>query len=66
LNDAGQFPIAAALGFGDLRLANGQYVSPDDDMVTSKLQALQFYQLAIPSPEPPAESFDPTAAARGD
>ena len=66
LNDATQFPIAAAHGFGDLRLANGQYISPDDDMVTSKLQALQFYQLAIPSPQPPAGSFDPAAAARGD
>jgi hypothetical protein len=66
LNDATQFPIAAAHGFGDLRLPNGQYISPDDDMVTSKLQALQFYQFAIPSPQPPAGSFDPTAAARGD
>lgn len=66
LNDAAQFPIAAAHGFGDLRLPNGQHISPDDDMVTSKLQALQFYQLAIPSPQPPAGSFDPAAAARGD
>jgi len=66
LNDATQFPIAAAHGFGDLRLPNGQYISPDDDMVTSKLQALQFYQLAIPSPQPPAGSFDSAAAARGD
>ena len=66
LNDAVQFPIAAAHGFGDLRLPNGQYISPDDDMVTSKLQALQFYQLAIPSPQPPAGSFDAAAAARGD
>jgi len=66
LNDGTQFPIAAAHGFGDLRLANGQYISPDDDMVTSKLQALQFYQLAIPSPQPPAGSFDPAAADRGD
>jgi hypothetical protein len=64
LNDGGQFPIAAANGFGDLRLPNGQHISPDDDLITSKLQALQFYQLAIPSP--PAGSFDPAAAARGD
>ena len=35
-------------------------------MITSKLQALQFYQLAIPSPQPPSGSFDPAAAARGD
>lgn len=66
LNDATQFPIAAAHGFGDLKLANGQYISPDDDQITSKLQALQFYQLALPSPQPPAGSFDPPAAARGD
>ena len=66
LNDAVQFPIAAAHGFGDLRLPNGQYISPDDDMVTSKLQALQFYQLAIPSPQPPAGTFDRAASARGD
>ena len=66
LNDGAQFPIAAAHGFGDLRLPNGQYISPDDDLVTSKLQVLQFYQLAIPSPQPPAGSFDPAASARGD
>lgn len=66
MNDPVQFPIAEAHDFGDLRMANGQYVSPDNDMVTSKLQALQFYQLAIPSPQPPAGSFDPAAAARGD
>jgi hypothetical protein len=66
LNDSGQFPIAAAHGLGDLRLPNGQYINPDDDMVTSKLQALQFYQLAIPSPQPPNGSFDVAAAARGD
>ena len=35
-------------------------------MVTSKLAALQFYQLAIASPQPPAGSFDSSAAARGD
>src|SRR5690242_19239208 len=66
LNMGGQFPIAATNGFGDLRLPNGQYISPDDDMVTSKLAALQFYQLAIASPQPPAGSFDAAAAARGD
>ena len=66
LNDAAQFPIAATHGFGDLKLSNGQYISPDDDQITSKLQALQFYQLAIPSPQPPAGTFDSAAAARGD
>jgi len=66
LNDATQFPIAAIHGFGDLRLPTGQYIGPDDDQITSKLQALQFYQLAIPSPQPPSGSFDPAAADRGD
>ncbi|MFL6351899.1 MAG: hypothetical protein ACJ74Z_08625 [Bryobacteraceae bacterium] len=66
LNDSAQFPIAAAHGFGDLRLPTGEHVSPDDDMITPKLQALHFYQLAIPAPQPPAGSFDPAAAARGD
>jgi len=61
LNDAVQFPIAAAHGFGDL-----PHISPDDDQITSKLQALQFYQLALPAPQPPPGSFDPAAAERGD
>lgn len=65
LNDAAQFPIAAANGFGDLKV-NGQHISPDSDQITSKLQALQFYELAIPAPQPPAGSFDAAAAARGD
>jgi hypothetical protein len=66
LDNAAQFPIAAANGFGNLKLPNGQFISPDNDQITSKLQALQFYQLAIPAPQPPPGSFDPAAAARGD
>ncbi|HYL37712.1 MAG TPA: hypothetical protein VEV17_17485 [Bryobacteraceae bacterium] len=61
LNNATQFPIAAHFGFGDL-----PHISPDEDQITSKLQALQFYQLALPAPQPPAGSLDPAAAARGD
>jgi len=57
LNDPVQFPVAARAGFGDVRAT--------DDRVTSKLAALQFYQLSIPSPAPPQGSFDPAAAARG-
>src|SRR5215207_3230169 len=57
LNNAEQFPLAAANGFGNLRN------SPD--LITSKLAALQFYQLALLPPEPPADSFDPQAALRG-
>jgi cytochrome c peroxidase len=35
------------------------------DLVTSKLAALQFYQLALPAPKPAASSFDAEAARRG-
>ena len=60
LNNAAQFPIAAAHGFADL-----PHINPDDDLITSKLAALQLYQLAIPSPDPTI-AFDKAAAARGD
>src|SRR5215469_759638 len=60
LNDASQFPIAAANGFGDL-----PHINPDDDLITSKLAALQLYQLSIPAPESTVP-FDKAAAARGD
>jgi hypothetical protein len=58
LNDPIQFPIAAAAGFGDVR--------NDPDLITSKLAALHFYQLAIPAPKPPQGSFDEAAATRGE
>jgi hypothetical protein len=62
LNNAAKFPIAAANGFGDL-----PHIDPDDDLITGKLPALHFYQLAIPAPAPEAGTdFDSTAAARGD
>lgn len=61
LNDANQFPVAARNGFGDL-----PHISSDEDRITPKLAALQFYQLAIPAPKPPAGSFDVAAAKRGD
>src|SRR5438105_14530834 len=44
LNDASQFPIAAANGFANVNPT----LNPDDDRITSKLAALQFYPLAIP------------------
>jgi hypothetical protein len=61
LDNAAQFPIAATHGFADL-----PHIDPDDDLITSKLSNLQFYQLAIPSPQPAAVSFDAAAAERGD
>ena len=42
LNDSGQFPVAAKAGFGN--------VWNHPDLITSKLAALHFYQLAIPAP----------------
>lgn len=58
LNNAEQYPVAARAGLGNKRAAN--------DMITAKLGALQFYQLAIPAPTPPPGSFDQTAARRGE
>jgi hypothetical protein len=61
LDDAAQFPIAAKNGFGHVR------VDADDDRVTSKLPALQVYQLALPAPVPkPGVDFDPVLARQGD
>jgi len=60
LNNAAQFPIAAANGMADL-----PHINPDDDLITSKLAALQLYQLSIPAPNSTVP-FDKAAAARGD
>ncbi len=57
LNNAAQFPIAAANGFGNIRS------SPD--LITSKLPALHAYQLSLLAPIPPTGSFDVAAAGRG-
>jgi hypothetical protein len=57
LNDPAQFPIAAREGFGNVRNT--------PDLITSKLAALHFYQLAIPAPTPPEGSFNRDAATRG-
>jgi len=54
---ADQFPIGARAHFNQVRNA--------DDQITSKLGALQFYQLAIPAPKPPEGSFDKGQAALG-
>ncbi len=60
LDNANQFPVAAKNRFGQMR------TDPDDDLITSKLAALQFYQLAIPAPKPqPGVDFDLAAAERG-
>lgn len=58
LKDKGQFPVGARMGFDNIRNT--------PDLVTPKLAALHFYQLAIPAPTPPAGSFDQAAAGRGE
>ena len=58
LNDPLQFPVAAGAGFGNVRST--------PDLITPKLAALHFYQLAIPAPTPPEGSFDTQAAQRGE
>jgi hypothetical protein len=58
LDDARQFPIAAAAGFGNVRTT--------PDLITSKLAALHVYQLGLPAPRPPEGSFNAPAARRGE
>jgi hypothetical protein len=45
INDPAQFPVGARAGFGNVR--------NNPDLITSKLAALHFYQLAIPAPAAP-------------
>jgi len=56
-DDKEQFPIAARTHSGNTR--------GKPDLVTPKLGALHFYQLAIPAPRPPQGSFDAARADRG-
>jgi len=57
LNDPVRFPVAARAGFGGVR--------HDPDLITSKLPALQVYQLSLSAPIPPQGSFDKNAARAG-
>jgi hypothetical protein len=57
LMDAKKYPVAAKLGLGNKR--------SKDDQVTSKLAALQFYQLAIDAPAAPDSIYNKEAASRG-
>ena len=58
LNNAKQYPVAAKAGWGHKRDAK--------DLITAKLPALHFYQLAMPVPKAPAGSYDESAAKRGE
>jgi hypothetical protein len=57
LNDSKQYPVAAKAGWGRKRDAT--------DLITAKLPALHFYQLAMPVPKAAPGSYDTTAAQRG-
>lgn len=57
LSNPEQYPVAARSGSSNTRGV--------PDLVTPKLGALHFYQLAIPTPKPPEGSFDKGAAERG-
>jgi hypothetical protein len=56
--DKEKYPIAAKAGLGNTR-------NPVD-MISDKLAALQFYQLAIPAPKAPDSMYNKEAAIRGE
>jgi len=58
LDDAKQFPLAAKAGLGRKR--------DNPDLITAKLPALHFYQLAMPVPRAPRGSYDADVARRGE
>src|SRR5688500_14999404 len=58
LDDRKQYPVAAKAGWGRKR--------DPVDLITAKLPALHFYQLAMPTPKAPPGSFDAAAAKRGE
>jgi hypothetical protein len=57
LDNPQQYPVAARAKLGHKRST--------PDLVTSRLAALEFYQLALPVPTARAGSFDAASAARG-
>jgi hypothetical protein len=57
LDDPVRFPVAARNGLSNVR--------NDPDLVTPRLPALQFYQLALEAPRAPEWSFDHRMARRG-
>lgn len=52
-----QYPLVGKTGFANKR--------DNVDLITSKLEALHYYQLSIPAPQPPKGSYDQGAAKRG-
>ena len=58
LDNAEKYPVAARTRQG--------HKDDGEDRITAKLPALHFYQLSLPSPQPPPGTFDAAAAARGE
>lgn len=59
LDDAVKYPVAARARLGHTT------IDPEDDLITSKLPALHFYQLSLQTPKAPAGTFNAAAAANG-
>jgi cytochrome c5 len=57
LDDANKFPVAARNHFG--------HTTSRVDKISSKLPALQYYQLSLRAPKPPRRHFNRAAARRG-
>jgi hypothetical protein len=57
LMNAEQYPIGAKARLGDKRTT--------DDKVSDKLAALHFYQICMPAPKPPKDSYNEELANRG-
>ncbi|MDO5758623.1 MAG: hypothetical protein Q4P24_14255 [Rhodobacterales bacterium] len=55
--DSDKYPVSAKTGSWNTR--------DTPDRVTDKLAELHFYQLSIPAPSAPEDSYDPVAAERG-
>jgi hypothetical protein len=58
LDNAEKYPVAARTKQGHKQDA--------EDLITSKLPALHFYQLSLPTPESPDGAFDKAAAKKGE
>jgi mono/diheme cytochrome c family protein len=56
-DDAQKYPVAARTKQG--------HKHDEEDLITEKLPALHFYQLSLPTPEPPAGSFNEAQADEG-
>jgi hypothetical protein len=59
LDDAEKYPVAA-------RTKQGHKEKQGEDLITAKLPALHFYQLSLPTPQPPEGVFDKAAAQKGE